>query len=122
MDKVTGFLKTFGIYLIAGAVALTLWFGIFGSNGALSMIKKHNEIQEKQLQLLGQQMEMINQQISQTEANIKDLKEQQEAARQHIGTVARTEYHPTMKRIKEENAQEQIEEVRRYNDKLGLSR
>lgn len=121
MDKVIGFFKTFGVYLIAGAMAVTLWFGIFGSNGALAIIKKHNEFQEKQLELIGQQMQLLNQQMSQTETEIQNLKNQQEAARQHIGTVARTEYHPTMKRIKEENAQEQLEEIRRYNDKLGFS-
>lgn len=121
MDKVLGFLKTFGVYLIAGFMAVTLWLGIFGDSGALAIIKKHNEFQEKQLELIGQQIEMINQQMSLTEAQITDLKNQQEAARQHIGTVAREEYHPAMKRIKEANAQEQLKEVDMYNRKLGLS-
>jgi hypothetical protein len=120
MSKVAGFLKTFGLYILVAATALILWQGFFGANGAINLIKQQNEMTQKQLELIGQQVQMLNQQMSQTESKINELKEEQEAARQHIGTVAREEYHPAMKRVKEENAQEQLEEIRNYNNKLGL--
>lgn len=119
--KVLGFIKEFGIIIAIVLVILFVWQGFFGANGALNLIKRQNAATQAQLELLGRQMELLNQQTRDTEAAIHDLKEQQEAARQHIGTVARKEYHPIMKKIKEANAEEQIEEIHRYNDMLGLS-
>ncbi len=118
---VVTFLEKFGLYIGIGLIIFFIWQGFFGANGALNLIKQGNRDTQAQMELLGKQMELLNQQTQIAEAAIQDLKKQQEAARQHIGTVARKEYHPAMKRVKKQNAQEQIEEVRRYNLMLGLS-
>lgn len=118
---VVTFLEKFGLYIGIGLIIFFIWQGFFGANGALNLIKEGNRDTQAQMELLGKQMELLNQQTQIAEAVIQDLKKQQEAARQHIGTVARKEYHPAMKRVKKQNAQEQIEEVHRYNLLLGLS-
>jgi cell division protein FtsB len=120
-SKVAGILKAFGPYIVVALGALFVWQAFFGASGALSLIKAQNEAVMNQLKIQAQQMELLNKQISMTESNIQVLKDQQEAARQHTGTYAREEYHPAMKRVKEQNGEEQIEEVARYNRDVGLS-
>lgn len=112
--------ERFGIYIAIGAVLYFGFQGIFGSNGALALIREQRAVSKAQIELVIEQMKSINAQQQQLAEGIKTVKEQQEAIRQHIGTVARKVYHPAMKRVKEQSAQQQIEEVHRYNKMLGL--
>lgn len=108
------------IYAVAAIILFFGYQGVFGKSGALSLIKEQQIVAKAQTELIINQMQSIRAQQKEIQDNIKVVKEQQEAIRQHIGTVARKEYHPAMKRVKEQNADEQIKEIHRYNDNLGL--
>ena len=108
------------IYAVAAIILFFGYQGVFGKSGALSLIKQQNEVAKAQTELIINQMHSIRAQQLELKENIKIVKEQQEAIRQHIGTVARKEYHPKMNQVKEQDADEQIEEIHRYNDSLGL--
>ena len=109
------------IYAVVAAVIFFGYQGVFGQDGALNLIREQNRTAKMQTELIINHMETIRAQQQELRDSIKEVREQQEAIRQHIGTVAREEYHPTMKKIKEQDADEQIEEIHRYNDSLGLS-
>ena len=108
------------IYAVAAVILFFGYQGVFGKSGALALIKEQHLVTKAQTELIINQMQSIRAQQKEIQDNIKAVREQQEAIRQHIGTVARKEYHPAMKRVKEQNADEQIKEIHRYNDSLGL--
>ncbi len=112
--------ERFGIYIALGVVLFFGFQGIFGGNGALALIREQRAVSQAQMELVIEQMKSLRAQQQQLAEGIKTVKEQQEAIRQHIGTVARKVYHPAMKRVKEQSADEQIQEIHRYNDLLGL--
>ncbi|MCK5292826.1 MAG: hypothetical protein KAR39_12525 [Thermoplasmata archaeon] len=112
--------ERFGIYIALGVVLFFGFQGIFGSNGALALIREQRAVSQAQMELVIEQMESLRAQQQQLAEGIKAVQEEREAIRQHIGTVARKVYHPAMKRVKEQNADEQIKEIHRYNDLLGL--
>ncbi|NOQ49090.1 MAG: hypothetical protein GQ553_00275 [Nitrosomonadaceae bacterium] len=114
-------LERFGIYIAIGVVLFFGFQGIFGSNGALALIKEGNAVKQAQMTLILEEMRSINAQQQAMMVEVRAVKEQQEAARQQIGTVARKVYHPTMKRVRKANAKELVKEVHRYNNLLSLS-
>jgi len=71
------FLEKFGLYIGIGLIIFFIWQGFFGANGALNLIKQGNRDTQAQMELLGKQMELLNQQTQVAEAAIKNLKEQQ---------------------------------------------
>jgi len=119
--KVLGFIKEYALIIGIIIIAIFVWQGIFGTSGAMSYLKGIKETVDNAVEAQGKLIENLNLQIEHQTATIDGLKGQQEAARQHIGTVTREEYHPAMKRVKKQNAEEQIEEVRLYNSDTGLS-
>ena len=118
--KISGAVERLIIYAVIAVVIFFGYQGVFGESGALSLIKEQNATSKLQTELIINQMNSIRAQQQELRDSIDEVREQQEAIRQHIGTVAREEYHPTMKKIKEQDADEQIKEIHRYNDSLGL--
>ena len=112
--------ERFGIYIALGIVLFFGFQGIFGKSGALALMKEQRAVSQAQMELVIEQMQTLRAQQQQLAEGIKAVQEEREAIRQHIGTVARKVYHPAMKRVKEQNANEQIKEIHRYNDLLGL--
>ena len=119
--KILGFIKEYGLFIGIIIIAIFVWQGIFGTSGAMNYLKQQQESMNSLIETQGKFIENLNIQIENQTATIENLKGQQEAARQHIGTVAREDYHPAMKRVKKQNAEEQIEEVSLYNRDTGLS-
>lgn len=119
--KILGFIKEYGLIIGMIIIAIFVWQGLFGTSGAMNYLKQQQETINTLVETQGKMMENFNLQIENQTATIEALKGEQEAARQHIGTVTRKEYHPAMKRVKKQNAEEQVEEVRLYNSNTGLS-
>ncbi len=112
--------ERFGIYIALGVVLFFGFQGIIGTSGALALIREQRAVSQAQMELVIEQMQSLRAQQQQLAEGIKAVQEEREAIRQHIGTVARKEYHPAMKRVKKANADEQIEEIHRYNKLLRL--
>lgn len=113
-------LEKFGIYIAIGVVLFFGFQGIFGSNGALALIREANAVKQAQMTLILEEMRSINAQQKVIMEEVKVVKDFQEAARQQMGTFSRKEYHPAMKRIKKGKGDELLKETHRYNAKLGL--
>ncbi len=114
--------ERFGIYIALGVVLFFGYQGIFGGNGALALMREQHAVKQAQMELILEEMKSVRAQQLEMMKEVKVVKEQQEAARQQIGTVARKVYHPTMKRVRKANAKELVKEVHRYNDLFGLSK
>jgi len=108
------------IYAIVAAILFFGYKGVFGQSGALSLIKQQHIATKAQTELIINNLENLQAAQKEIQANIKAVKEQQEAIRQHIGTIAREDYHPSMKALKDATAEEQLEIIKKYNERIGL--
>ncbi len=112
--------ERFGIYIAVGAILFFGFQGIFGGNGALALMREQRAVAQAQMELILEEMRSVRAQQLEMMKEVTAVKESQEAARQQMGTFARKEYHPAMKRVKKGSGNELIKETHRYNAKSGL--
>jgi len=112
--------ERFGVYIAIGTILFFLYTGLLGGSGLLAELKADRMEGKAQTAAIIGELRSTRAELDSIKKDLVKSRSDLKAALQQMGAFSRKEYHPTMNRIKGQNAKEQIKETHRYNSMLSF--